>query len=181
MDILNNLKSLLGGNITIHQEFINKLIKEAVAENKAVREIVLEVGEGFLNVRAEITVGVNIPVSMEFKLTLGNYEFNRTKRFVELLLLSPAAVSVYGIRILTRLAAEIDENAASLSGAPESLINVFGYLTIKEDRLILDFNKMPGFTQALQKKTGFLLKNLEITKLDLRNEMIVMHPSMKML
>ncbi|MFA4886127.1 MAG: hypothetical protein WC601_10205, partial [Desulfotomaculaceae bacterium] len=73
----------------------------------------------------------------------------------------------------------IDEAEASRLGAPEGLINMFGYLTINEDKFVLDFNKMPGFNQALQNKLGFLLNNLEITKLELQNEMIVIHPSIK--
>ncbi len=179
MSLLENIKSLLGGNITVHQEFINKFIKETLAENKVVREIFLSVEEGCLNATVEILAGNSTPVNLKLELSLGQYEFNRTNRFVELIPLSPVAISVYGVNIKAKLAAEIDEAEARRLGAPEGLINMFGYLTINEDKLVLDFNKMPGFTQALQNKLGFLLNNLEITKLDLLHEMIVIHPSIK--
>ncbi len=179
MSLLDNIKSLLGGNITVHQEFINKFLKETLEENKVVKEIVLSVEEGCLNATVEILAGESTPVNVKLELSLGQYEFNRINRFVELIPLSPVAVSVYGVKIKAKLAAELDGTEAVRLGAPEGLINMFGYLTINEDKLVLDFNKMPGFTQALQNKLGFLLNNLEITRLDLQHEMIVIHPSIK--
>ncbi|MEG3071190.1 MAG: hypothetical protein RQM92_10575 [Candidatus Syntrophopropionicum ammoniitolerans] len=56
---------------------------------------------------------------------------------------------------------------------------MFSYLAISENRIVLDFNKMPGFNQALQNKLGFVLNNLEITRLDLQNENLIIHPSIK--
>lgn len=179
MNIFDNIKNLLGGNITIHQEFINKVIKESVADNKVIREIVLSVKEGFLNAAVELMAGDSTPVNLKLELSLGKYEFNRTNRVIELVLISPVSVRVFGVNIKTKLAADIDRAAAVSSGAPEGLIDMFSYLTINEDRFILDFNKMPGFNQALQNKLGFLLNNLEITKLELQNDMIVIQPSIK--
>lgn len=179
MNILDNIKNLLGGDITIHQEFLNKVIKESIADNKVIREIVLSVNEGFLDAAVEILVGESTPVNLNLELSLGKYEFNRTNRFVELILLNPVTIKVYGVNIKTKLAAEIDMTSARSSGAPEGLIDMFSYLTINEDRFVLDFNKMPGFNQALQNKLGFLLNNLEITKIELQNENIVIHPSIK--
>jgi len=178
MSIIDNIKSLLGGNITIHQEFINKVIKESIADNKVVREIVLSINNGYLNAAVEILVG-ETPVNLKLDLSLGNYEFNRTNRIIELMLVSPVDIMVYGIHIKTKLAAEIDRPAALNAGAPTGLIDMFSYLAIYEDRFVLDFNKMPGFNQALQKKLGFLLNNLEITRLELQNENIVIQPTIK--
>ncbi len=178
MNIFENIKSLLGGNITVHQDFINKVIKESIADNKVVREIVLSVKEGLIDAGVELMAG-ETTVSLKLELSLGKYEFNRTNRIIELILVNPVSIKFYGVNIKTKLAAELDRTAAISSGAPEGLIDMFGYLTINEDRFILDFNKMPGFNQALQNKLGFLLNNLEIIKLDLQNENIVVHPSIK--
>lgn len=178
MNILDNIKSLLGGNITVHQDFINKVIKESIEDNKVVREIVLSVKEGLLYAGVELMAG-ETPVSLKLELSLGKYEFNRTNRVIELILASPVSIKFFGVNIKTKLDAELDRTAAISSGAPEGLIDMFDYLTINEDRFILDFNKMPGFNQALQNKLGFLLNNLEIIKLDLQNENIVVHPSIK--
>lgn len=178
MNIFENIKSLLGGNITVHQDFINKVIKESIADNKVVREIALSVKEGLIDAGVELMAG-ETTVSLKLELSLGKYEFNRTNRIIELILVNPVSIKFYGVNIKTKLAAELDRTAAISSGAPEGLIDMFGYLTINEDRFILDFNKMPGFNQALQNKLGFLLNNLEIIKLDLQNENIVVHPSIK--
>jgi len=180
MSILDNLKNLAGGNITVHQEFINKLIKETLAKNEVIKEILLTVGEGFLSVTAEILAGEGIPIKLKLEFSLGKYEFSRSNRFVELILLKPAVISVFGINIKAKLAAEIDESGAIHAGAPDALINMFNYLTINDDMFVLDFNEMPGFNQALHNRLGFLLKNLEITKLELKNEMLVLHPSIKL-
>jgi hypothetical protein len=180
VNILDNLKNLAGGKITIHQEFINKFIKETLADNEVIKEIFLTVGDGFLCATFEILAGEGVPVNLKLEFSLGKYEFNRSNRFVELILQGPAGISVFGINIKAKLAAEIDEPEAIRAGAPDALINIFNYLTINEDMFVLDFNKMPGFNQALQKKMGFLLKNLEVTKLELKNEMIVFHPSIKL-
>ncbi|NLI12774.1 hypothetical protein [Pelotomaculum propionicicum] len=179
MSLLDNIKSLLGGNINVHQEFINKFIGETLAENKVVKEIVLTVGEGCLDARVGLVVGESTPIDVKLELSLGKYEFNRTNRYVELIPLSPVIISVYGVNIRTRLAADLDDAEARRLGAPEGLISMFSYLTINEDKLVLDFNKIPGFSQALQNKLGFVLNNLEITKLELQPETIVIHPSVK--
>ena len=179
MNLLDNLKNLMSGSITIHQDLVNKLIKEKLADNSVIREIDISIAEDILRFAVEILAGESTPVNFNLDLSLGKYEFNRNNRFVELIMLSPIAVSVYGINIKTKISAEIDKASAKSSGAPESLINMFDYLSICEDRIVIDFNKMPGFSQALQEKLGFLLNNLEIAKLGLKNEMVVINPSIK--
>lgn len=179
MNIFGDIKDLLGGKITLHQEFINKVIKEAIADNKTIKDIVLSFNEGFLAVTVDILADDSTPVNLQLELSLGQYEFNRANRAIELILISPVTIKVYGINIKAKLAAEIDMAAAKSTGAPAELIDMFGYLTINEDRFILDFNQMPGFNQALQNKLGFLLNNLEITKLELQKENIVLHPAIK--
>ena len=170
----------MSGSITIHQDLINKLIKEKLAENSVVREIDISIAEDILGFTVEIMTGESTPVYLNLDLSLGKYEFNRNNRFVELIMLSPIAVSVYGINLKTKISAEIDRASAKSAGAPEGLVNMFDYLSIYEDRILVDFNKMPGFSQALQNKLGFLLNNLEIAKLSLKNEMVVIHPSIKL-
>lgn len=179
MSLLDSLKNLINGNITVHQEFINKLIKEALGENKVVKGINLSIGEGFLNATVEILAGESTPVHLEFMLSMSEFEFNKSHRFIEFILRSPITVTVYGVNIKTKLEAELDEDQAKRSGAPEGLVNLFNYLKVKEDKVILDFNKIPGFNQVLQNKLGFILNNLEINKLDLLHEMIVIHPTIK--
>ena len=179
MNILENIKSLFGGNITIHQEFIKKVIKEASADNKTIKGIVLSFNEGFLRADFDLLVGEETPINLQLELSLGKFEFNRTNRIVELLLISPVAIQVYGLNIKAKLTVDIDPAAAETAGAPEELIAMFSYLAISENRIILDFNKMPGFNQALQNKLGFVLNNLEITRLDLQNENLIIHPSIK--
>lgn len=179
MNLLDNLKNLMGGSITIHQELVKKLIKEKLAENSAIREIDISITEGFIRFAVEILAGESTPVNFNLDLSLGKYEFNKNNRYLELIMLNPIAVSVYGIKIRTKISAEIDQASAKIAGAPESLINMFDYLSICEDRIVIDFNKIPGFSQALQNKFGFLLNNLEIAKLGLKKEMVVIKPSIK--
>ncbi|NLJ77006.1 MAG: hypothetical protein GX325_07095 [Peptococcaceae bacterium] len=179
MNLLENIKSLFGGNITIHQEFINKVIKEAISGNKTIENITLSFNEGFLRADFDLLVGEKTPINLQLELSLGKFEFNRTNRIVELLLISPVVIQIYGLNIKAKLTADIDPAAAETAGAPEELIAMFSYLAISENRIILDFNKMPGFNQALQNKLGFVLNNLEITKLELQNENLIIHPSIK--
>jgi hypothetical protein len=179
MKLLDNLKNLAGGKITIHQEFINKFIKETLDNNEIIKEILLTAGEGSICASLGLLIGEGIPVNLKFEFSLGKYEFNKSNRFVELILLKPAAISIFGINIKAKLAAGIDEAEAIRAGAPGALIKMFNYLSIYEDKYVLDFNKMPGFNKALQNKLSFLLKNLEITELELKNEMLLLHPSIK--
>jgi hypothetical protein len=153
MSIIGNLASLLGGNITIHQEFINKVIKESIADNKVVREIVLSINNGYLNAAVEILVG-ETPVNLKLDLSLGNYEFNRTNRIIELILVSPVDIMVYGIHIKTKLAAEIDRPVALNAGAPAGLIDMFSYLTINETGLYLILIKCPVSTRRCRTNWG---------------------------
>jgi hypothetical protein len=180
MNLIDNLKNLMGGSITIHQELINKLIREKLAENSAIRKIDISIAEDFIGFAVEILAGENTPFNLNFDLSLGKYEFSRNNRFVELIMLGPIAVSGYGINIKVKISAEIDKVSAISAGAPEGFINMFDYLSIYEDRIVIDFNKMPGFRQALQNKLGFLLNNLEVAKLELKNEMVVINPSIKL-
>ncbi|MBP7332304.1 MAG: hypothetical protein BWY65_00345 [Firmicutes bacterium ADurb.Bin373] len=179
MNVFENIKNLFGGNITIHQEIINKVIKEALADNKTITDIALSFNEGFLAVAVDILADDSTPVSLKLELELGKFEFNRTNRVIELILISPVTIMVYGITIKAKLTADIDIAAAKIAGAPVDLIDMFSYLAINENSFILDFNQMPGFNQALQNKLGFLLNNLEITELELQNENLVIHPSIK--
>ncbi|MEG3071189.1 MAG: hypothetical protein RQM92_10570 [Candidatus Syntrophopropionicum ammoniitolerans] len=117
MNILENIKSLFGGNITIHQEFINKVIKEANADNKTIKGIVLSFNEGFLRADFELLVGEETPINLQLELSLGKFEFNRTNRVVELLLISPVAIQVYGMNIKAKLTVDIDPAAAETAGA----------------------------------------------------------------
>lgn len=179
MNVFENIKNLFGGNITIHQEIINKVIKEALADNKTITDIALSINEGFLAVAVDILADDSTPVSLKLELEPGKFEFNRTNRVIELILISPVTIMVYGITIKAKLTADIDIAAAKIAGAPVDLIDMFSYLAINENSFILDFNQMPGFNQALQNKLGFLLNNLEITELELQNENLVIHPSIK--
>ncbi|MDD2443605.1 MAG: hypothetical protein PHS52_03785 [Desulfotomaculaceae bacterium] len=176
---MNFLENLIHGKIAIHPEIINKSIKEAIAENQYLQEIAFSITEGAINARIVIHAGEGQTICVTLALSLGNYEFNRSKRFVELFLRGPAMISSCGLSIKARLSVDTDPDPSKMAGAPEGLISVLQYLNVKEDVITIDFNKIPGFNQALQKKLGFLLKNLEITKMDLVEEMIIIHPAIK--
>ena len=176
---MNIFKELLGGKINLHQEFINKMIKEAIADHQTIKDLVLSFNEGFLAVAVDVLTGDNTPVNLQLELSLGKFEFSRANRVIELILINPVSIKVYGINIKAKLTADIDIAASKTAGAPADLIDMFGYLTINEDRFILDFNQMPGFNQALQNKLGFLLNNLEINNLELQKENIVLYPAVK--
>ncbi|MDD4334426.1 MAG: hypothetical protein PHY77_02345 [Desulfotomaculaceae bacterium] len=180
MTVFDNIKSLFGGNITIHQEFLNKVIREAIADNKTIKDIAISFNEGFFAVAVDILADDSSPVNLQLELSLGKYEFNKTNRVIELLLISPVIIKFYGINIKAKLTADIDIAAAKAAGAPVDLIDMLSYLTINENSFILDFNQMPGFNQALQNKLGYLLNNLEITKLELQKENLVLHPAIKL-
>lgn len=176
---MNIFKELLGGKINLHQEFINKMIKEAIADHQTIKDLVLSFNEGFLAVAVDVLTGDSTPVNLQLELSLGKFEFNRANRVIELILINPVSIKVYGINIKAKLTADIDIAASKTAGAPADLIDMLGYLTINEDRFILDFNQMPGFNQALQNKLGFLLNNLEINNLELQKENIVLYPAVK--
>jgi len=176
---MNFLENLIHGKIAIHQEIINKSIREAITENHIFQEIAVSITEGAINARIIINAGEDQIIGVALPLSLGNYEFNRSKRFVELILRGPAVISSCGLSIKAKLSVDMDPDPSKMAGAPEGLISILQYLNVKEDVITIDFNKIPGFNQALQKKLGFLLKNLEITKIDLVEEMIIIHPAIK--
>ncbi|HOV80987.1 MAG TPA: hypothetical protein PK728_12975 [Bacillota bacterium] len=175
---MNFLQNLVHGNLAIHQELVNKFIKETVAGHKTVKNIEVSITGGLIYLDAGLSAG-NIPVRVKLVLSLSGYEFDRHKRVLEFTLQEPVTVSIDGIHIKARLEAAREENAESPAGAPEGLLNLLEYLDIKEDKITLDLNKMPGFNQLLQNRLGFIFRNLEITSLEVLEEMIIIHPSLK--
>lgn len=173
------LEYLIHGNLVIRQELVNKFIKELIAENNVIKELEISIAGGFINMTAGIRAGENLTVYAKLTLSLGGFEFNRFKRFVELPVHGPVLLSIQGVNIKARLGVELDPDPAKRVGAPEGLINLLHYFNITEDKLTLDFNKIPGFNQILQRKLGFILKNLEITRLELAEGMLIIHPIIK--
>ena len=176
---MNILENLIQGNLAIHQELINKFLKETLEGNKTFEAVEVFITGGYMNLRAEIRAGEKAVISVGLMVSLGNFEFNRFKRFVELIVNGPVTLTIHGITITARLGVELDPDPLKRNGTPESLVSLLHFLRIKEDKIVVDFNKIPGFNQALQKKVGFLLKNLEITKLELVEEMLIIHPTIK--
>ncbi len=174
------LENLFHGKLSIHQELINKLIREAIEENEIIKDIRVSITGGFIYLTAGIRAAENLTIGVKLVLILGDFEFNKTNRFVELLLHDPVLISIQGIDIKARLEAELDPDPAKRAGVPEVLVNLLQFLTIKEDKIILDFNKMPVLNQSMQNKLGIFLKYLEITKLELAEEMIIIHPTVKL-
>ncbi|MCL6635324.1 MAG: hypothetical protein K6T29_06085 [Peptococcaceae bacterium] len=172
-------ENLFHGNLTIHQDFINKLIKEAIAENKVVKNVEISISGGFINLTAQFNPGGDLNIDLKAVLSLGKFEFNRSNRFLELPVHGPLLVSIQGVYIKARLSAELDPDPARRSGTPAGLVSLLQYLDLKEDKITLDFNKMPGFNRVLQNKAGFLLKHLEITRLELSEGMLLIHPAVK--
>ncbi len=173
------LDYLIHGDLAIHQEFINKFIKESIAENKFVSELEVSISEGLINAVADIRAGDDTTVHIKLEMSLGDFVFNRLNRYLELNVPGPVLISVYGVTIRAKLEAEFDHELGQRYGAPEGLISLFQFLSIKEDKIILDFNKIPGFNQALHKKLGFILKNLEVNKLELLDKKIIIRPTIK--
>lgn len=176
---MNILENLIHGNLAIHQEIINKFIKESIEGNKVIKNINISITEGFINLTAGLRAGEKSIIYVKLTLSLGSFEFNRFKRFVELPVQGPVIISIHGVTIKARLGVDLDPDPANRTEAQEGLINLLQYLNIKEDKITLDFNKMPRFNQVLQNKLGFLLKNLEINKLELLEGMIIIHPTIK--
>lgn len=176
---MNILENLIHGNLAIHQELVNKFIREAIAGNKVLKELEISISKGFINATAGIRAGENATIYAKLMLSLGDFVFNRSNRFVELPVHGPVLLSIQGVNIKAKLGIDLDPDPAKHAGAPEGLLSLLQYLSIKEDKITLDFNKMPGFNQMLQNKLGFVLKNLEITKLELVEGMIIIHPTIK--
>lgn len=175
---MNFLQNLIHGNLAIHQELINKFIKETFAGHKTIKNIEVSITGGFIYLAAELSAG-NIPVQVKLVLSLSGYEFDRFKKLLEFTAQGPVTISIDGINIKIKLEVARDDNPANLTGAPERLLNLLEYLDIKEDKITLDLNKTPGFNQLLQNKLGFIFRNLEITSLEVVEEMIIIHPSLK--
>lgn len=171
------LQNLIHGNLAIHQELINKFLKETLAENQVAKEITVSIKKGVINATALLDAG-ETPIVIKMVMSPGRYEFNRSSRYIELILHGPVVISIHGIEIKARLDVE-RSTVPPPAGTPDSLEKILDYLNIKEDKIILDLNKMPGFNQLLQNKLGFVFKNLEITSLELVEEMILIHPSLK--
>jgi len=150
-----------------------------MGENKVIEDIKVSIAGGLLNLAIGLRAGGNMTIGVKLALSLGNFQFNRFNRFVELPVHGPVLISLPGIEIKARLGADLNPDPAKHAGAPEALINLLQYLNIKEDKITLDFNKMPAFNQVLQNKLGFVLKYLEITNLELVEEMIIIHPAEK--
>lgn len=176
---MNLLENLIQGKLTIHQEIINKFLAESLQEHQTIKSIVMTIGGGQIKLVSEIRTGENTTANVKLLLALGGYEFNRFNRFIELLVLSPAIISLQGIVIKARLNIEPDPASAARNSRQAELAGLFNYLKVQEERIIVDFNKIPGFNQLLQNKLGFMLKNLEIARLEIDEEMIVIYPAIK--
>lgn len=74
----------------------------------------------------------------------------------------------------------MEPDAASHIVTPEHLLRLMEYLVIEEDKLTINFNQVPGFKQLLQQKMGFLLNNLEIARLELAEEKLIVQPVIKL-
>jgi hypothetical protein len=173
------LKNLLQGNVAIHQEMINKFLKKLIEESNTLDKLSVTIAEGVLNLTAEILAGLGTPINVRVALSIGSFTFNRHERFVEFQVNGPVLISLQGIEIRARLGINLTPDPAERSGALSGLVHALQYLEIKEDKITVNFNRIPGFNNLLQKKLGFLLNYLEITKLELIEEMLIIHPSMK--
>jgi len=175
---MNLIENIFHGNLVIHQDLINKFIGEALADNKAVEEVKVSVTADCINLTALINAGGKTIVGVKLTLSPGTFEFNRQNRFIELPVNGPVLISLHGIEIKARL--RVDPAPVKHAGTPEGLVNLLQYLDIKENLIKVDFNKIPGFNQALQSKLGFVLKYLEITRLELGEQTIIIHPAVKL-
>lgn len=175
------LKNLLQGNLAIHQEIINKFLKKLIEESNTLNKLNISITENILNLTAEILAGLGTSINVKVALSINSLTFNRHNRLVEFQVNGPVLISLQGIEIRARLGINLDPDpAAGHTGAPSGLVNALQYLEIKEDKITVNFNKIPGFNQLLQKKLGFLLNYLEINKIEMIEEMLIVHPSMKL-
>lgn len=173
------LKNLLQGNLALHQEIINSFLKSMVEESNALNKLNITIIENFLNLTAEILAGLDTPINIKVTLSIGSFKFNRHSRFVEFQVHGPVLITLQGVEIKARLGVDLARDQAH-TGTPPGLAGVLEYLDIKEEKITVNFNNIPGFNQLLQKKLGFLLNHLEISKLELIEEMLIIHPSMKL-
>lgn len=173
------LENIFHGNLVIHQDLINKLIKELIAENETLKDIKVSINGELINLTASIHAGGNSTIQVKLALSPGIFEFNRVNRFIELPVNGPVIISFHGVEVKARLRMDLDPDPAKRAGTPEVLVNLLQYLDIKEDLIKVDFNKIPGFNRLLQSKLGFVLKYLEITKLELGEGTIIIHPAVR--
>lgn len=173
------LEYLIHGNLTIRQEVINKFLKGLIEENRYIQDIELRISQGLITLVAIIGLSETSTFKAKMVMSLGNYIFNRNSRYLELPLQEPVLISYQGINIKARLELLMDPDPAAREETPQSLQRLMEYLTVEEDRIIIDFNQIPGFSQLLQKKLGFLLNSLEIARLELGEGMLIVQPAIK--
>lgn len=173
------LDYLIHGNLAIRQEIINKFLRKLLEDNHYVQDIELKISPGLINLVVTLSSSESVSFKVSLVMSLGNFAFNRNSRFLELPLESPVLISYQGLIIKTRLEVIMDPDPVAREKTPESLLRLMEYLVIEEEKITIDFNQIPGFNQLLQKKLGFLLNNLEISKLELGEEMLIVQPAIK--
>jgi hypothetical protein len=173
------LDYLIHGNLAIRQEIINQFLKKLVEDNRLVQDIEVKISQGLINLVATLSLSESTIIKVSMVMSISNFAFNRNIRFMELPLQGPVLLSTQGLTIKTRLEVVVDPDPAVRAETPESLLRLMEYLIIKEDKITIDFNQIPGFNQLLQKKLGFLLNNLEIAKLELGEGMLIVQPAIK--
>lgn len=176
------LDYLFHGTLTVHQDLINRSLKEALSENETVKEMSLSIAGGKIKFTALLAAGQEqkSPLRLTISAVPGNFEFNRHHRYLELLLAEPVLIEFGGAKIKARFAAEAQSTGRDINDGENFLASILHYLDIKEDRITVDFNRLPGFNEALQKKLGFLLKYLEIAGLELEDEKLIIRPAVKL-
>ncbi|HBC93881.1 MAG TPA: hypothetical protein DCZ10_13550 [Pelotomaculum sp.] len=173
------LDYLIHGNLAIRQEIINQFLKNLIQENRLFQDIELKISRGLVNLEATLSTSEASTYKVNLVMSLSNFAFNRNSRFVELPLQSPVLISYQGLQIKARLEVVMDPDPVARAETPENLLRLMEYLMIEEDKITIDFNQIPGFNQLLQKKLGFLLNNLEISKLELGEGMLIVQPAIK--
>lgn len=173
------LDYLIHGNLAIRQEIINKFLGKLIEENKVVQDIELKISPGLINLAAALSTSESSTFKISLLMSISSFAFNKESRFIELPLKGPVLISTQGLNIKARLEVVMDPDPLVRAQTPENLRRLMEYLVIEEDKITVDFNQIPGFNQLLQKKIGFLLNNLEITRLELGDEVLIVHPAIK--
>ncbi len=176
------LDYLFHGNLTIHQDLINRSLKEALSESEIVKDMSLSIAGGKIKFTALFAAGKEHKsfIRLTVNAVPGNFEFNRHNRYLELLLAEPVLIEFGGAEIKARFTAKTLNSGRDINDGENTLAGVLRYLEIKEDRITINFNRLPGFKEALQKKLGFLLKYLEIAGLELEDEKLIIRPAVKL-
>lgn len=173
------LDYLIHGNLAIRQEIINQFLKNLIQENRLLQDIALKISSGLIHLEATLSTSEDSTYKVNLVMSLSNFAFNRNSRFVELPLQGPVLIAYQGLQIKARLEVVMDPDPVARAETPENLLRLMEYLMIEEDKITIDFNQIPGFNQLLQKKLGFLLNNLEISKLELGEGMLIVQPAIK--